>query len=298
MEHWTPPTHQLSFGTWGGADGDFDKPCGIAVDRSGLVYVADAGNGRVQVFDGEGRFRKHFGRGEGGWLKKVGKLLAPSGVAVDSAGTCYVGDVKLGVHRYDNSGHYLGPFAVKGRQEGQVDWPRGIHFAADGNLWVVDSHNNRVQLFDPQGRVLLVFGESGSHPEGRGQFQRPSDLATDSEGCLWVTDTLNNRVQKFDSGGHFLAMFGTSGQGAGQFLWPRGIAIDRWGRIYVVERTNHRVQVLSSRGDPLGSFGGNGRKDGQFNEPYGVAIREGSQAYVTDNVGSRVQRFLVSAPSA
>ncbi|HUU61159.1 MAG TPA: NHL repeat-containing protein [Acidimicrobiia bacterium] len=287
----------MSFGSWGSADGDFDKPCGIAVDGAGLVYVADAGNGRVQVFDAEGRFLRQFGRGEGGSLKKVGRLVAPARVAIDGTGTCYVTDVKLGVLTYDSDGHYLGLVASRGGQEGQVDWPRGIHLAADGNLWVVDSHYNRVLLFDRHGQVLLAFGTHGSDPEGQGRFERPSDLAIDAEGCLWVTDTLNNRIQKFDSGGRFLAVLGTSGSGMGEFLWPRGSAIDGEGRIYVVERMNHRVQALSPRGEPLGTFGSVGKKDGQFTEPYGIAIHAGSQVYVTDNVGSRVQRFSPSEPS-
>lgn len=298
MEHWIPPAHQLSFGSQGGGPGKFLRPCGITVDPTGHVLVADAGNRRIQVFTAQGEFLRDFGRGEGGWLKKVGRLTAPSGVAVDAAGRCYVGDVKLGVHKYDTDGHYLGPFAPTGREVGRVDWPRGIHFTPDGNLWVVDSHNNRIQLFDPQGRVLLVFGEHGSHREGRGQFERPSDLAVDGEGCLWVTDTLNNRLQRFDSGGRFLATFGSPGQALGQFHWPRGIAIDGWDRIYVVERMNHRVQVLSSRGEPLGTFGSNGRRAGQFNEPYGIAIRDGSLAYTTDNLGTRVQAFSLAAPPA
>jgi len=291
MNHWTPPTHQLTFGSWGGAEGRFNKPCGITVDRSGLVYVADAGNGRVQVFDPDGRYLRSFGRGEGGWLKKAGKLTAPSGVAIDSAGRCYVGDVKLGVLAYDAAGHYLGPIASRGRGEGQVDWPRGIHFTPQGNLWVVDSHNNRVQLLDAQGRALLVFGSHGHDPAGNGRFERPSDLAVDAAGCLWVTDTLNNRIQKFDSGGRFLAVLGTAGSRLGEFRWPRAIAIDAGGRIHVVERMNHRVQVLSPRGEPLGAFGALGKEDGEFNEPYGIAIHAGARLYVTDNVGSRVQRF-------
>lgn len=296
MGAWTSPVHQLSFGGWGASDGDFDKPCGLAVDRSGLVYVADAGNGRVQVFDAEGRFRRKFGRGEGGWLKKVGKLVTPAGVAVDQTGTCYVADVKSGVLKYDKDGQYLGQFATKGKGEDQLNWPRGICFDADGNLWVVDSHSDRVLLFDPQGRLLLAFGGPGRDPEGRGQFQRPSVLVIDSEGCLYVTDTLNNRVQKFDARGRFLAKFGAGGQGEGELFMPRGIAIDQWGRVYVVERMNHRVQVFNPDGHSLGTFGGEGKRDGQFREPYGIAIDEQSRVYVSDNLGNRVQWFSLSAP--
>jgi len=286
--------HQLSFGSWGGGKGLFDKPCGIAIDAAMNVYVADAGNGLVQVFDPQGTFLRAFGRGEGGWLKKVGKLIAPAGVAVDATGACYVTDVKLGVVKFNHDGHFLASFGLKGKREGELDWPRGIHFDPEGSLWVVDSHNHRVQRFDPEGRFLLSFGGSGDDNEGRGKFNRPSDLAIDSEGCLYVTDTLHSCVQKFDPRGRFLAKVGSPGSGVGELWWPRGIAIDGEGRIFVVERMNHRIQVFDRDWRSLCTFGGEGKRAGQFNEPYGIAINGRSEAYVSDNGNNRVQRFAVA----
>jgi tripartite motif-containing protein 71 len=296
MAAWTSPVHQLSVGSFGARDREFDKPCGLTVDRSGFLYVADAGNGRVQVLGPELSFLRKFGQGEGGLFKKAGRLAAPAGVAVDRACTCYVSDVKGGVLKYDGSGHYLGEFVARGKGEGRLNYPRGICFNADGNLWVADSHSDRLQLFDPQGNLLLVLGGPGSDPEGRGQFQRPSGLALDSEGCLYITDTLNDRVQKFDPRGSFLGRFGGTSRGEGGFSRPRGIAVDAWDRVYVVERMNHRVQVLNSDGHSLGTFGSEGKKDGQFREPYGIAIDQQSRVYVSDNLGDRIQSFALSAP--
>jgi tripartite motif-containing protein 71 len=287
-------THQLSFGRWGSRDGDFDKPCGLALDTRQELCVADAGNGRVQLFDPQGKFLRAFGRGEGGWLKKVGKLIAPAGVAVDAAGACYVTDVKLGLCKFDRDGHFVGSLTQKGKREGQLDWPRGVHFDLDGSLWVVDAHNHRVQRFDTEGRFLSGFGEEGDDPSGGGKFNRPSDLAIDSEGYLYVTDTLHSCVQKFDRDGRFLAKLGSPGSGDGQLWYPRGIAIDGAGRIYVVERMNHRVQVFDRDGRFLCTFGSQGKRDGQFNEPYGIAIDDQTQVYVTDNGGNRVQRFSLA----
>jgi len=234
--------HQLTFGYWGSGKGLFDKPCGIAIDAAMNVYVADAGNGLVQVLDPEGRFIRAFGRGEGGWLKKVGKLIAPAGVAVDATGACYVTDVKLGVFKFDHDGHFLASFGPKGKREGELNWPRGIHFDAEGSLWVVDAHNDRVQRFDPEGRFILAFGGPGDDKEGRGKFNRPSDLAIDSEGCLYVTDTLQSCVQKFDPRGRFLCTFGGEGRHHGQFKEPYGIAFNGRSEAYVSDNANDRVQ--------------------------------------------------------
>jgi len=286
--------HQLTFGHWGGGKGLFDKPCGIAIDAAMNVYVADAGNGQVQVLDPQGTFIRAFGRGEGGWLKKVGKLIAPAGVAVDATGACYVTDVKLGVFKFDHDGHFVASFGPKGKREGELNWPRGIHFDPEGSLWVVDSHNDRVQRFDPEGRFILAFGGPGDDKEGRGKFNRPSDLAIDSEGCLYVTDTLHSCVQKFDTRGRFLAKVGSPGSGEGELWWPRGITIDGQGRIFVVERMNHRVQVFDRDWRFLCTFGGEGRHHGQFKEPYGIAFNGRSEAYVSDNANDRVQRFAVA----
>jgi len=286
--------HQLTFGYWGGGKGLFDKPCGIAFDAAMNVYVADAGNGQVQVLDPQGKFLRSFGHGEGGWLKKVGKLTAPAGVAVDATGACYVTDVKQGVLKFDHDGRFLASFGRKGKREGELDWPRGIHFDPEGLLWIVDSHNHRIQRFDPEGRFLLAFGGPGDDKEGRGKLNRPSDLAIDSEGCLYVTDTLHSCVQKFDSRGRFLAMLGSPGSGEGELWWPRGITIDEQGRIFVVERMNHRVQIFDREWRFLCSFGSEGKHHGQFNEPYGIALNARLEAYISDNGNNRVQRFAVA----
>ena len=92
--------------------------------------------------------------------------------------------------------------------------PSDIVLDDDGNMYILDAGNCRVQKFDPEGRLLCRWGSSGS---GEGQFQTVSSIAVDSTGHVYVADGGNCRVQKFTGSGEFLAQWGTEGTGDGQF---------------------------------------------------------------------------------
>jgi DNA-binding beta-propeller fold protein YncE len=112
-----------------------------------------------------------------------------------------------------------------------------------GRVYVVEQGNNRVQVFDVNGKFLRKWGSAGS---GDGQFNSPSGLTVE-DGQVYVTDGLNNRVQVFDVNGAFLRKWGSAGLGDGQFAFPIGIAIQQ-GQAYVADSTNNRVQVFDLNG--------------------------------------------------
>jgi tripartite motif-containing protein 71 len=247
------------------------------------VYVADAGNGLVQVFDPQGTFLRAFGRGEGGWLKKVGKLIAPAGVAVDATGACYVTDVKLGVFKFDHDGHFLASFGHKGKREGELNWPR--HSLRPGGLpsgsWI---HNHRVQRFDPEGPPRLRRTGMTKGPRS----SSPSDLAIDRRDA--VRDRHAAQPCRLTARALPRGRLPAPGWASSR----RAASPSTGGRIFVVERMNHRVQVFDRDGRYLCTFGGEGKRSGQFKEPYGIAINGRSEAYVSDNGNNRVQRFAVA----
>jgi len=83
-----------------------------------------------------------------------------------------------------------------GTGEGQFHWPSGIATDADGNVYVVDTYNNRIQKFDSSGTFISTWGSSGS---GEGEFYHPCGIATDASDNVYVVDTYSYRIQKFDS---------------------------------------------------------------------------------------------------
>jgi len=139
-----------------------------------------------------------------------------------------------------------------------------IRFDKDDNLWAVDKGSDMVIKFDPEGRVVMVFGrkkeasDEGSGPWTRvnpprpavnGQFRQPTDVTWDPQGDIFVSDGyINSRVAKFDKAGDWVTQWGTPGRGPGEFNTPHSIASDTQGNIYVADRGNRRIQVFNSDG--------------------------------------------------
>jgi DNA-binding beta-propeller fold protein YncE len=111
----------------------------------------------------------------------------------------------------------------------------------EGNIYIVDSGNFRVQVFDPDGRYLFSFGSVGLEP---GSFARPKGIALDSEGNIYVVDAAFSNFQIFDSKGRVFLAVGTNGEDPGKFSLPVGITIDEKDTIYVVDQMNKRIQVF------------------------------------------------------
>lgn len=178
-----------------------------------------------------------------------------------------------------------------GTGAGYLRRPAALAVDRDGNIYVADSLNHRVQKFGPDGRYLATLG-------GPQQFREPWGVAVDRDGTIYVADTWNHRIQKFDRSFRLLATWGSPVQQAGlpnpgplELYGPRAIAIDGDGNLWVTDTGNNRVLKFSPDGRPLGSFGGPGSGPGQFQEPVGIAIAPNGDILVTDTWNGRVQRF-------
>jgi streptogramin lyase len=136
----------------------------------------------------------------------------------------------------------------------------------DDNIWAVDKGSDMVIKFNPEGRVVMVFGrkkeasDEGAtawthvtppRPAVDGQFRQPTDVTWDTQGNIFISDGyINSRVAKFDKNGRWVKQWGSFGKGQGQFNTPHSIAADAKGNIYVADRGNSRIQVF----DPEGTF--------------------------------------------
>ena len=127
--------------------------------------------------------------------------------------------------------------AVGARETGNSYYPEGVAVDGQGNVYVADSFNDRIQKFDSSGNYLGQWGSCGS---GNGQFKGPLGVAVDGQGNVYVADTGNNRIQKFDSSGGYLGQWGSYGSENGQFKYPIGVAVDGKGNIYVADLGNGR----------------------------------------------------------
>jgi YD repeat-containing protein len=279
------------FGSSGSAPGKLAQPRAAAVDDEGNVWVADAGNHRVQEFDPEWNPIGQFGT----YGTAAGQLASPSGVAVDPDGNVWVADT--GNHRlqkFDANGDFLLEAGSQGSANGQFNSPSGVATDAEGNVWVADTGNHRVQQLGPQGQFIRKFGSQGS---ANGQFVGPSAVAIDGQGNVWVADLFNGRVQQFDSQGGFIREFGVQGSGDGQLSFPQGLTVDRSGDVWVADTNNNRVQGFSATGKYLAKFGSAGSGESQLSSPRGIAATPGGNLLIADTTNNRLRLWRPTAES-
>lgn len=240
IQVWDPENKKATTFAAKGAK-EFYKPISVATDKEGRIFVTDSQGDRVVVFDKDYKIESY--------LEPEEPFKQPSGIAANEAtNRLYVTDT----HKHDitvfelDSLKYLKTIGKRGSEEGEFNFPSHITTDHDGNLYVVDTMNARVQIFDPDGNFLSAFGQFGDAP---GMFARPKGIAVDSEGHIYVVDAAFNNVQIFDREGQVLLAFAGFGGGRGELILPAGMAIDDKDFIYVVDQWNERVQVFEYLGE-------------------------------------------------
>ncbi|MDX1413534.1 MAG: TIGR03663 family protein [Candidatus Promineifilaceae bacterium] len=192
----------------------------------------------------------------------------------------------------------LNESAIAGSGFGQLSAPRNMAVGPDGRIYVLDSSNHRVQVFDEFG---LPLSEWGSFGEGAGQFNEPWGIAIDDT-YVYIADTWNHRIQKFTLDGDFVTSFGASGSpspenadpGLGLFFGPRSVVLLDENQILVTDTGNHRMQLFDRNGTPLQQIGGFGNLLGQMNEPVGIGRGSNGSVYLADTWNSRIQQYTDS----
>jgi DNA-binding beta-propeller fold protein YncE len=137
----------------------------------------------------------------------------------------------------------------------------------DDNIWVTDKGSDQVVKFDPQGRVVMVFGRKQEasdedtaplkHPKPPlppvdGMFRQVTDIAWDSDGNGYISDGyINSRIAKVSKDGEWLGSWGSPGSDPGQLMTPHSIAVDAKNNVYVADRGNRRIQVFDTKGELL-----------------------------------------------
>ncbi len=274
----------LVWGISGTRDGWLQKPRVGDFDANDNLYIADLTD-RVQVFDRDGRFLRS-------WRMPDLNVDGPSGITIDDDGRVLIADTHFyRILIYGQDGRILQQIGdgVQGNEPGRFGYPTDVAVDRAGNFYVCEyGENDRIQVFDPQGRWLRQWGGHGYEP---GQFLRPRSLVFDDNERLYVADSCNHRIQVFDTQGTLLDAWGERGVLPGQMSYPYDIELGPDGNLYVCEYGNMRVQKFDRQGHSLGLWGMPGYGPGQLNNPWALAVDSRGAVSVIDSNNHRVQRF-------
>lgn len=225
--------------TWTTPDYRNGRPSGLSIDRDGHLLVSDSHYATVRIYSAQGEELKSFGPNSG----VPGGIGYISDVVQDADGYFYLSEfgehnriIKLG-----SDGHFIHSWGSNGTGPGEFGRIRALCLGPDGDLYVVDSTNHRIQVYTKDGVPVRTIGGPGT---AAGQFSYPHDMAFNAAGDMLVVERGNHRVQKLTRDGKSLGIWGGPGREPGQLHEPWALAIDSKGGVHVVDTENHRVQRI------------------------------------------------------
>jgi DNA-binding beta-propeller fold protein YncE len=215
---------------------------GISVDPEGNIWCVDVKGHVLIKYNTEGRVLMVLGNRQGtpGDNESKSAFNEPTGIAFGSNGDLYISDgyINSRVVKFNRDGEYITHWGRKGTGDGEFNLVHDVCLDSQGRVYVADRTNQRVQIFDGNGKFLGKWTDIGA-PWGL--------VYSRQENCIYMADGLNNRVVKLNLEGQIQGILGGYGKVPGKFDFVHNIALDSTGAIYVAEIKNWRVQKFAGR---------------------------------------------------
>jgi RHS repeat-associated protein len=219
----------------------------------------------------------------------IGHTLAVQVSATNAGGSASAQSAPSAPYSLGPVGSAGGQFGRQGGYPGEFQGPAGLAFDAQGNVWVADVGNARVQEFDEAGQYMGLIGrEVGRVFPGpllcTSLLCMPEGVAVDASGHLWVADTGHSRIEEFSEAGALIRQVGSFGSQAGQFESPDALAVDSAGDVWVADAGNGRVDELSGEGKFIKDFAA-----GTW--PSGIAVDQHGNVFVSSWQASTLTKY-------
>ncbi|MBI3427122.1 MAG: 6-bladed beta-propeller [Acidobacteria bacterium] len=215
---------------------------GIRVDAEGNIWLIDVKGHVVFKCNPQGRVLMVLGNRQGtpGNNDSKDAFNEPTGIAFAKNGDFYISDgyINARVIKFNRDGEYLTHWGRKGTGDGEFNLVHDVCLDAQERVYVADRLNNRIQIFDAQGKFLGKWTDIGS-PWGL--------VYSQAENCIFMCDGVNNRIVKLSLDGQVLGTLSSYGKVPGKLDFVHNIALDSTGALYVAEIKNWRVQKFAAR---------------------------------------------------
>ncbi len=309
---------------------EIDSPYGVSVDASGNVYIADTGNSVIRKVDSSGKITTIAGNGTKGYGGDSGPatsatLFSPDRAVADKAGNVYIADYYNNrIRKVDTSGT-ITTVAGTGTQgyngdgipavTAQLSLPGAVAVDTAGNIYIVDTWNNRIRKIDPSGTINTiagtgfpgVLGDGG--PATSAQLNEPEGIAVDSSGNVYIADYGNSKIRKIDTTGTINTFAGRGETGFGgdggpataaTLNLPTGVDVDRAGNVYIADYQNNCIRkvdtsgtITTIAGTTVSGYGGDGGPPtaAELSIPQDVAVDTAGHVYIADNNNARIRQI-------
>jgi predicted membrane-bound mannosyltransferase/DNA-binding beta-propeller fold protein YncE len=285
-----------------------NAPRAIAAGQNGDIYVADSRNHRILHIDADGSLLKEWGTfaDQQAGNAPIGTFNEPWGVAVGPDGSVYVSDTwNHRVQKFTKDGKPVKMWGQYGQPSPDIPesnsffWgPRGIAVNSQGEVFVADTGNKRIVVFDSDGKYITEFGTAGLDP---GQFDEPVGVAVAEDGTVYVTDTWNQRIQSFipSQDGTLYSPLQQWDVNAwfGQSLDNKPfIAVSKDKHVFITDPEGYRIIEFTDSGEFVRTWGDFGSGPSEIGLAAGVAVDPAGFVWVTDAGNNRILRYTLPTP--